>query len=967
MRRMLSIRMICCLVLVIFSLQSLLPGMSAGSEVNASEKKEMVWKQKKIVQIKKARQLIGETVTVSGIVTADQSAVGNGKLSTYIQDKSAGINVYSAQPKHFPELKAGMKVTVTGKITSYKGLIEIVPDQGSLKIDAVNQTLPKAKRVSVKQLETEQAGKHEGRLVKLKGYVEAKPAQPAGGGYNVGIIDKKYHSTTLRVMVDTNAIDKVKTGKWYEFTGVLSRYDTLQVLPRHKDDINLLKRQPKPPKMKKEYKATVDRVVDGDTIHLKKPVLGTTKVRFVNMDTPETYHQPKSELDKNQLRFGQQATDYLKTLLSSGDKVTLKIGPEAKDNYGRLLAQVKTKKGLNTNLELVKKGYAPTYFIWPVGDEKDYHTYQKAVKEAKEKELGIWNEADPLLEQPFEFRAREQKKGLTRYVGDSSVKTYVSPDKWKEIDVDKRIFFASKEEAEQAGYQPVKDADDVPLTILSMNDLHGKIDQEYELDLKGDGNKGMYGRMDYVAAYMKQKQAAHKNTITVHAGDMIGGSSPISSLLQDEPTIELMENIGFDVGTVGNHEFDEGVDELLRILNGGDHPKGTKGYDGQNFPLVCANCEYKDTGKPLLPAYEIIDVDGIPVAFIGVVTKSAAGMVMPEGIKDIQFTDEVKAVNEAAKELKQKGIKAIGVLAHMTASQNGDIITGESAKLAKEGDDEIDVIFAGHNHEVVNGEVNGKLIVQAFEYGKAIGEVNVTLDRKTKDIVKKSAEIQYIDQAGIKKDKEAADILAHYGKEVEPIISEVVGEAGVQMEGGYSNDGDTPLGNLIADGMRYSMKSDFAMMNGGGIRQNLEKGPITWGDLFNIQPFGNVLVKLEIKGKDLVEIIEAQISSQFGPDYSISGFSYSYDPVTYKVVDLKLPDGSAVALDQTYTLTVNNFMATATGSKYAPIGRLGQNPETGPEDLEATVDFVKSFEGASIVYQKEGRIQKAKQEEKAAS
>ncbi|MEH7804003.1 MULTISPECIES: 5'-nucleotidase C-terminal domain-containing protein [Bacillus] len=967
MKRMLSIRMICCLVLVIFSLQSLLPGMSAGSEVNASEKKEMVWKQKKIVQIKKARQLIGETVTVSGIVTADQSAVGNGKLSTYIQDKSAGINVYSAQPNHFPELKAGMKVTVTGKITSYKGLIEIVPDQGSLKIDAVNQTLPKAKRVSVKQLETEQAGKHEGRLVKVKGYVEAKPAQPAGGGYNVVIIDKKYHSTTLRVMVDTNAIDKVKTGKWYEFTGVLSRYDTLQVLPRHKDDMNLLKRQPKPPKLKKEYKATVDRVVDGDTIHLKKPVLGTTKVRFVNMDTPETYHQPKSELDKNQLRFGQQATDYLKTLLSSGDQVTLKIGPEAKDNYGRLLAQVKTKKGLNTNLELVKKGYAPTYFIWPVGDEKDYHTFQKAVKEAKEKGLGIWNEADPLLEQPFEFRAREQKKGLTRYVGDSSVKTYVSPDKWKEIDVDKRVFFASKEEAEQAGYQPAKDADDVPLTILSLNDLHGKIDQEYELDVKDDGNKGMYGRMDYVAAYMKQKQAAHKNTITVHAGDMIGGSSPISSLLQDEPTVELMENIGFDVGTVGNHEFDEGVDELLRILNGGDHPKGTKGYDGQNFPLVCANCEYKDTGKPLLPAYEIIDVEGIPVAFIGVVTKSAAGMVMPEGIKDIQFTDEVKAVNEATKELKQKGVKAIAVLAHMTASQNGDTITGESAKLAKEGDDEIDVIFAGHNHEVVNGEVNGKLIVQAFEYGKAIGEVNVTLDRKTKDIVKKSANIQYVDQAGIEKDKEAADILAHYGKEVEPIISEVVGEAGVKMEGGYSNDGDTPLGNLIADGMRYSMKSDFAMMNGGGIRQNLEKGPITWGDLFNIQPFGNVLVKLEIKGKDLVEIIEAQISPQFGPDYSISGFSYSYDPVTYKVVDLMLPDGSAIALDQAYTLTVNNFMATATGSKYAPIGRLGQNPETGPEDLEATVDFVKSFEGASIVYQKEGRIQKAKQEEKAAS
>ncbi|MGW6167357.1 thermonuclease family protein, partial [Bacillus altitudinis] len=397
MKRIQSIRMVCCLILVIFSLQSLLPSMMTAEAFSSSEKKETLWKQTKPMNIKKARKLIGETVTVSGIVTADQSAIGNGKLSTYIQDKTAGLNIYSAQPKNFPELKAGMKVTVTGKITTYKGLVEIVPDQDHLKIDAVNQPLPSPKKVSIKQLESDQASKYEGRLVKVKGYVEQTPDQPAGGGYNVVIIDKKYHSTVLRVMVDTGAIDQVKTGKWYEFTGVLSRYDTLQVLPRHKTDVKLLKHQPKPPKIKKEYEATVDRVVDGDTIHLKKPVLGTTKVRFVNMDTPETYHKPKNELDQNQLRFGQKATDYLKTLLSSGDRVTLKIGPEAKDGYGRLLAQVKTKKGLNTNLELVKKGYAPTYFIWPVGDEKEYLMFQQAVKDAKEKGLGIWNEEDPLL------------------------------------------------------------------------------------------------------------------------------------------------------------------------------------------------------------------------------------------------------------------------------------------------------------------------------------------------------------------------------------------------------------------------------------------------------------------------------------------------------------------------------------------------------------------------------------------
>lgn len=357
-----------------------------------------------------------------------------------------------------------------------------------------------------------------------------------------------------------------------------------------------------------------------------------------------------------------------------------------------------------------------------------------------------------------------------------------------------------------------EDSGRVPLRIISMNDLHGKIDQQYELDLNGDGKPdGTFGRMDYAAAYIKKAKAEKEHAFVVHAGDMIGGSSPVSALFQDEPTVELMEDIGFDVGTVGNHEFDEGTNELKRIINGGDHPdgKGTSGYDGQNFPLVCANCKLK-SGESFLPPYEIKYISGIPVAFIGVVTRSAAGMVIPDGIKNITFTDEVKAVNDAAADLKKKGIKAIAVLAHMSAEQNGSAITGESAKLASGTDSEIDVIFAAHNHKVVNGEIDGKLIVQAFEYGKAIGIADLELDKESKDIVKKSAEIQYIDQSKIKPDPAAAGILSKYEEKVKPIISETVGEAAHDITGGYSNDGDTALGNLIADGMKAKMKSDFA-------------------------------------------------------------------------------------------------------------------------------------------------------------
>ncbi|WP_411809341.1 5'-nucleotidase C-terminal domain-containing protein [Bacillus mojavensis] len=914
------------------------------------------------ITIQEARGRMNQHVTIKGVVTADQNAIGGGKLSTFMQDDTGGINIYSAAPENFPELKEGMGITVTGKITTYQGLTEIVPDISGIRIIQSNQPLPVPESSTINELVNGSLGdQYEGRLVTVKAYISSIPNSQAGGGYNVTMIDNDHHAMTLRVMNETGIIDGLTEDKWYEITGVLSRYQSLQLLPRKSADIKLLQEQPAPPSSEGEYETVVDRVVDGDTIHVKKPILGATKIRFVNVDTPETYHTPKNEADENQLKFGQKASDFLKTVLSPGDHITVKVGSEAKDSYGRLLGQVVTETGSNVNLELVKNGYAPTYFIWPVENEEDYQEFQAAVANAKKEEKGIWNEADPLMEMPFEFRAREQGKGLTRYVGDSSNQTYVAPADWKQVAVENRIFFASKAEAESAGYKKKQTSpqETIPLRILSMNDLHGKIDQQYELDLDGDGTPdGTFGRMDYAAAYLKEKKAEKKNTLTVHAGDMIGGSSPVSSLLQDEPTVELMEDIGFDVGTVGNHEFDEGTDELMRMLKGGDHPKGTSGYDGQNFPLVCANCKMKSTGEPFLPAYDIIIVEGIPVAFIGVVTQSAAGMVIPDGIKDIEFTDEVKAVNAAAKELKKKGIRAIAVLAHMSAEQNGSTITGESADLANKSDSEIDIIFAAHNHKVVNGEVNGKLIIQAFEYGKAIGVVDLEINKQTGDIVKKSAEIEYVDQSKKKPDASASAILSKYQALAEPIISEVVGEAAVDMEGGYSNDGDTPLGNLIADSMRAAMKTDFALMNGGGIREGLEKGPITWGDLYNIQPFGNVLTKLEIKGKDLREIINAQISPVFGPDYSISGFTYTWDKDTGKAVEIKMADGTEIQPDATYTLTVNHFMATATGAKYQPIGLLGKHPVTGPEDLEATVEYVKSFE-KPISYTKEGRIKLA--------
>lgn len=919
-----------------------------------------------VISIADGKKKTGQDITVEGVVTADNSAIGGGKLSTYIQDETAGINVFSIDAAQFPELKEGQKIKVTGKVTIYNKLTEIVP--GQIEVISENNELSEAKDLTLKDLQSETTAEPlEGQLVKVKGFVQSIPGTPAGGGYNVSIIDEEYNGTTLRIMEGTNAISALEPKKWYEFTAIASQYNSYQLLPRKAEDLKLLDPQPEAPKSAGEYTSTVASVVDGDTVHLQTPVLGTTKVRYVNMDTPETYHKVVTDADESQKYHGEQAKAYLNELLKPGDEVIVKVGEETTDDYGRLLAQVVRKSdGMNTNLELVKKGYASTYFIWPVGDAADYALFQAAVKEAKDANLGIWNPENPLMELPFEFRAREQGKGLTRFVGNSETKKFVTPEKWEEVPVESRVFFVSPEEAESAGYSALDAPDNgedelVSLQLLGMNDLHGKIDQSYQLDINGDKvNDGTYGRIDYLSAYLKEREASNPNTLMVYSGDMIGGSSPVSSLFQDEPTVEMMEEIGFDVGAVGNHEFDEGTAELLRILNGGEHPegKGTAGYDGQNFPLVCANCEYKEDGSEVLPAYEVKEVDGVKVGFIGVVTENAANMIIPEGIKDIQFTDETQAVNEAAAELKAQGIRAIVVLGHLSAEQNGDAITGEAADLAMNADDEIDVISAGHDHKVANGLVDNKLIVQALDYGKAFSDIELKIDRSTGDIVQKEAEIVYVDQSKIQPDPVVAGILSKYQNQVEGIMNELVGTAALDMQGGYGVKGligDNALGNLIADGMVAAMDSDFALMNGGGIRDNLNAGEITWGELYNIQPFGNVLTKLEIKGADLFPIMNAQLSEQYGPDYSIGGFTYTWDASTTKVTEIYLKNGEKINKEATYTITVNNFMATSTGSKYRPIGELGKNPVTGPEDLEATVNFVKSFDGP-ISYAAEGRI-----------
>ncbi|MCU9612757.1 5'-nucleotidase C-terminal domain-containing protein [Caldibacillus lycopersici] len=488
----------------------------------------------------------------------------------------------------------------------------------------------------------------------------------------------------------------------------------------------------------------------------------------------------------------------------------------------------------------------------------------------------------------------------------------------------------------------------IHVQLLSVNDLHGKIDVSTEID-------GLtYGKIDYLAAYLKEREATNPNTLIVHVGDMVGGSSPVSALLQDEPTVDIMEAIGFDVGTVGNHEFDEGVDEMMRLIEGGDHENGTENYDGINFPMVAANVEYADTGELVLDPYAIQEIAGVKIGFIGVATVETPSMIIAAGNENLEFTDEAEAINRYVPELQEQGVEAIVVLAHVPGNQSGDTATGDIADIAYEINDAVDVIFAAHNHVKINAVVDNKLIVQAWEYGKAFADVDLEIDPETGDIVRKSAEIVDVVQEDKTPDPEVETLLNHYKELVGPRLSEKIGVAATELVGGYAQKGeigDNPLGNLIADGMIAAMDSDFALMNGGGIRDNVNAGDITWSELFNVQPFGNTLVKIELTGDELRQVLNTQFSS-YGPDVLIGGFSYTWDSSLGEfgeVVDMFLPDGSEVDPNATYTVTVNNYMYPHSTDKYRLL-EFGENPVQGPDDLQATVDFVRTFGDEPIDY-----------------
>lgn len=498
-------------------------------------------------------------------------------------------------------------------------------------------------------------------------------------------------------------------------------------------------------------------------------------------------------------------------------------------------------------------------------------------------------------------------------------------------------------------------SDVVNLQILAINDLHGHIDLTETLGERPVGGAA------YLASYMLEREREADNTIRVHAGDAVGASPPISGLLQDEPTIEILSFLGFELGIPGNHEFDEGLAELYRIQYGGRHRK-TGYFRGSSFPLIVANVVHKETGHPIFPPYAIKVFDGVPVAFIGVVTEETPLKVAPKGVADLEFMDPVEAINTYVAEVRALGIEAIAVLAHEggTYDETQGRVTGPIVEIARNIDDSVDVIVSGHTHQGYVDWIDGKLVTQAWSHGTAFTDIDLAIDRATGDVVAATAEVVTVWADSISPDPLIESLLERVRADVQPLTDRRVATTARRIERQSAPSGESALGNLVADAQRWATGSQIALMNPGGIRSDLPAGDVTWGALYSVSPFGNDLVQVKMTGAQVLRALNDQWRV-VGDEVRVkilqpSGICFTYDDsreLGDRIVSASLSDGTPIEADAVYTVVINSFLYGG-GDGFATFAEIDDRIIVG-NDLDALVEYLESFTGL-VDAEIEGRI-----------
>ncbi len=501
----------------------------------------------------------------------------------------------------------------------------------------------------------------------------------------------------------------------------------------------------------------------------------------------------------------------------------------------------------------------------------------------------------------------------------------------------------------------------VNVQILAINDFHGNLETGNLTIKLPNQAQVLAGGVEYLASHIQKLRATNPNTIVVSAGDTIGASPLLSALFHDEPAIAALDKIGLDLNAVGNHEFDQGALELLRMQNGGCHPiDGCRvgQFSGAKFKFLAANVIDKITGKTFFPAYQIREFDGVKIAFIGMTLEGTSKIVSPSGVAGLDFKNEADTVNALVPELQKMGIKAIAVLIHEGGAQLGSInecenISGAIVGIVKRTNPEVDLFITGHTHQAYTCIIDKRSVTSAASNGRLITDIDLTLDRVTKDITNIKANNIVITH-DLPKTEDLTNLIAKYQTIAAPLANRVIGNLKSDISRSINGAGESDLGKLIADAQLAATKSKstgeavIAFINSGGIRGDLipVDDKITYGQAFSVQPFGNSLVTLTLTGTQIKQLLEQQFDNPMVGQKRIlqvsQGFSYTWSgssALGNKVSNIKL-NNKPINLTQDFRITVNSYLAD--GGDNFSVFREGRERLVGVMDVIALESYLRS-------------------------
>lgn len=514
----------------------------------------------------------------------------------------------------------------------------------------------------------------------------------------------------------------------------------------------------------------------------------------------------------------------------------------------------------------------------------------------------------------------------------------------------------------------------IAVQFLGINDLHGGLETTGSVDIgtKTYDDAGTVGRL---ASYLNQAESHFKkvtqsdNSLRIEAGDMVGAAPANSSLLAHESTMHVLKSMKFKIGTLGNHEFDQGLPEFNRILTG-EKPSSqadslVKKYThySSGIDMVVANVINKKTQK--IPyGYKPYVIKTVKqknktakIGIIGLETSTLPSLTLYKNYKDYQVLDEAETIAKYDNILRSKGVNAVVVVGHTGVQSKDNTTSGPTVdilqKLNKiEPNNNVGLYIAAHSHQYANAKVGQTHVVQAVYTGKAYDDSWAYISAKTGKFTKVSTHVYPVlsqkDDSETKADKKVVSIVKNADKLVKSKVNNVIGYAGKAetITGRLHNSAsmENQAGEMVADAQLYEaqkadLKPDFAFTNTGGVRSDLvvkSNKAITWGSAIAVQPFGNILQVVDMTGAQIRQALNEQYDENQHYYLQIAGLTYSYtkkDDQSYTAKDIWDSKGQLISDNQTYRVVINDFLHGAGDNFYAfkdtkIVGAIGTDTDT---------------------------------------